>query len=180
MRLLYQFQVATCSSMLEALSCFYMPSIVGQCWVQENAVFTSLNINILVFWFTERKRYVGIKFPNVRKIPIFMVSGLTLKLVIVGASQIWVHDYHSSENKDMAGLFLGKCETSLWVRQPGMYSGPWNRGNISISVILQFIFMAARSSNLCPYKIECFCFLLLSFVCFVAWMMKYCPQECDR
>jgi len=93
-----------------------MPSIVGQSWVQENALFTSVNINILVFWFKESKGYVGIKFPNVHKIPIFRVSGLTLKLVTLGASHIWVHDYHSSENNDMAGLFLGKFQTSLSVR----------------------------------------------------------------
>jgi hypothetical protein len=76
----------------------------------------SVNINILVFWCTERKRYVAITFPDVLKIPIFMVGGFTPKLVTVVAPQIWVHNYHNPENNDVAELLLGNFEKSLVMR----------------------------------------------------------------
>jgi hypothetical protein len=76
----------------------------------------SVNINILVFCFTERKTYVGIKFPDVHKTLIFMASEFTLKLVTVGVSHIWAHNYHSPENNDMAALLIGKFETWLSMR----------------------------------------------------------------
>ena len=44
-----------------------------------------------------------------------MVGGFTPKLVTVGASQIWVHNYHSPENKNITGLLLGKFEKSLLI-----------------------------------------------------------------
>jgi len=45
-----------------------------------------------------------------------MASEFALKLVMVGASNIWAHNYHSPENNDMAGLLIGKFETWLSMR----------------------------------------------------------------